>query len=148
MRDREPLTVRVVYPAPEDVVRVTDSSFLLGSVGSGDVRLTINGTPVKVWPDGGWLAWLPFPPDTVIRFRIEASRQGDSAVLVYPVRRDRRFLPGETRAGRAWIDTMSFLPRGQMWLPATEYVGLSVRAAEASTVRVHLPNGVTVHRRM
>ena len=144
MQGRDPLAVRVVYPAPEDFVRVTDSSFLLGSVGSGDTRLTINGTPVRVWPSGAWLAWVPFPPDTVIRFRIEATRQGDSAVLVYPVRRDRRFLPGEARVGQAWIDTMSFSPRGQIWLPATEYVSLSVRAAEGSAVRMHLPNGVMV----
>ena len=139
-----PPSVRVVYPAPEDLVRATDSSFLLGSVDSGDVRLTINGTRVRVWPNGAWLAWLPFPAESVMRFRIEAWRGGDSTVLVYPVRRDRRFLPGEARAGGAWIDTMSLSPSGQMWLPASEYVTFSTRAAEGSTVRLLLPNGSTV----
>jgi N-acetylmuramoyl-L-alanine amidase len=134
----------VVYPAPEDLVRVRDSSFLLGSVASGNVRLTINGSPVRVWPNGAWLAWIPFPPDSVMEFRIEARLEGDSSILVYPVRRDRRYLPGEVRSGRAWIDSMSLSPQGQLWLPPTEYVTFSARAAEGSDVRVHLPDGAIV----
>src|SRR5215212_8516071 len=55
--------LRVVYPALTDVVRVRDSSFLFGSVAQGDTRLTINGYPVRVWPNGAWLAWIPFPPE-------------------------------------------------------------------------------------
>src|SRR5919107_2226536 len=75
---RGPITVNVVYPAPEDRVRVRDSSFLLGSVSGSDVQVTINGNPVRVWPNGAWLAWLPFPADSVIQFRIEARRGQDS----------------------------------------------------------------------
>jgi N-acetylmuramoyl-L-alanine amidase len=78
-----------------------------------------------------------------MQFRIEARRQGDSTVLIYPVRRDRRFLPGETRSGRTWIDTMGLSPRGQVWLSASEYISLSARAVEGADVRVHLPDGST-----
>lgn len=141
---RNPIALRVVYPAPEDLVRVRDSSFLLGSVASGDVRLTINGSQVRVWPNGAWLAWLPFPPDSVMQFRIEARLENDSAVLVYPVRRDRRFLPGEVHSGRVWIDSMSLSPQGQVWLPRSEYLTFSARAADGSDVRVHLPDGSVV----
>jgi N-acetylmuramoyl-L-alanine amidase len=143
-RLRDPIDIRVVYPAPEDLVRVRDSSFLLGSVASGDVRLTINGSPVRVWPNGAWLAWIPFPPDSVMEFRIEARLERDSSILVYPVRRDRRYLPGEVHSGRAWIDSMSLSPYGQLWLPPTEYVTFSARAAEGSDVRVRLPDGAIV----
>jgi N-acetylmuramoyl-L-alanine amidase len=141
---RGPIALRVVYPAPEDLVRVRDSSFLLGSVSGGDVRLTVNGNRVRVWPNGAWLAWVPFPVDSVMEFRIEARRNGDSTVLIYPVRRDRRYLPGNVRSGSAWIDSMSLAPRGQVWVPRSEYLSLSARAAEGASVRIHLPGGSTV----
>jgi N-acetylmuramoyl-L-alanine amidase len=137
----DPIALRVVYPAPEDLVRVRDSSFLLGSVASGDVRVTINGSRVRVWPNGAWLAWLHFPADSVMQFRIEARRGADSTVVTYPVRRDRRYLPGEVRSGMAWVDSMSLTPRGQVWLPSGEYVALSARAVEGATVRLHAPDG-------
>src|SRR3954468_1969491 len=141
---REPIALRVVYPAPEDRVRVRDSSFLLGSVGSRDVQLTINGSKVRVWPDGAWLAWLPFPPDSVMQFRFAATRAGDTTQMLYLVRRDQRFLPGEVHSGAVWLDSMSLSPRGQAWVPANEYVTLSVRAAEGASVRIHLPDGSTL----
>ena len=84
---RGPLDLRVVYPAPDAVVRARDSSFLLGSTGTGAARLTINGYPVRVWPNGAWLAWVPLPPDTLMRFVITARTATDSAVLDYTVRR-------------------------------------------------------------
>jgi N-acetylmuramoyl-L-alanine amidase len=140
----DPIGLRVVYPALTDLVRVRDSSFLFGSVANGDVRVTINGTPVRVWRNGAWLAWLPFPSDTLMRFRIEARLAGDSSVLVYPVRRDLRYFPGVVAQGSAWIDSMALLPRGQVWLPPTEYLTLSARAAEGSVVRLHLPSGEIV----
>jgi N-acetylmuramoyl-L-alanine amidase len=141
---RGPIALNVVYPAREDLVRVRDSSFLLGSVSGGDVQLTINGSRVRVWPNGAWLAWVAFPPDSVIYFRIEARRGRDSTVMIYPVRQDPKFLPAEIRSGGAWIDTMSLSPRGQIWLPTSEYVTLSARAVEDATVRVRLPDGSAV----
>ena len=111
-----PIALRVVYPAAEDRVRVRDSSFLLGSVSGPEVRLRINGSRVRVADNGAWLAWLPFPPDSVMQFRIEAFRGQDSSVINYLVRRDPRFMPGEMRSGQAWIDTMSLTPRGQAWI--------------------------------
>jgi N-acetylmuramoyl-L-alanine amidase len=140
----DPIALHVVYPAPEDLVRVRDSSFLLGSVASGNVRLTINGSAVRVWPNGAWLAWLPFPLDGVMQFRIEARLDADSTVLIYPVRRDPRYLPGEVRSGPVWIDSMSLSPQGQAWLPPTEYLTLSARAAEGSDVRVRFPGGAVI----
>ena len=138
---QDPVGLRVVYPSPTDVVRVRDSSFLYGSVASGNTRLSINGHPVRVWPNGAWLAWIPFPPDTLMHFRIEARTATDSSVLLYPVRRDRATLPREVRVGAAWIDSVSLSPQGQVWLPRNEYLTLSARAVEGADVHVRLADG-------
>ncbi|MGI8818939.1 MAG: hypothetical protein ACR2HW_07335, partial [Gemmatimonadales bacterium] len=116
----DPIGLRVVYPALTDMVRARDSSFLFGSVANGKIKVTINGHPVRVWPNGAWLAWIPFPPDSLMRFTIEAHADQDSSVLVYPVRRDRGTLPREVSAGRAWIDSVSLSPQGQLWVPRSE----------------------------
>ena len=115
---------------------------MFGSVaGGGNTRVTINGHRVKVWPNGAWLAWIPFPRDTLMQFRIEARTATDSSVLVYHVRRDPGSLPRELRVGGAWIDSVSLSPQGQVWLPRSEYLTLSTRAAEGAVVRVQLPDG-------
>ncbi|MDQ3207220.1 MAG: hypothetical protein M3Q37_01275, partial [Gemmatimonadota bacterium] len=140
----DPIGLRVVYPALTDMVRARDSSFLFGSVANGKIKVTINGHPVRVWPNGAWLAWIPFPPDSLMRFTIEAHADQDSSVLVYPVRRDRGTLPREVSAGRAWIDSVSLSPQGQLWVPRSEYLTLSTRAVEGADVRVRLPGGKIV----
>jgi N-acetylmuramoyl-L-alanine amidase len=137
----DPIGLRVVYPSATDVVRVRDSSFLFGSVADARARLNINGHPVRVWPNGAWLAWIPFPSDTLMQFRIEASSGRDSSVLMYQVRRDRASLPRLFSAGAAWIDSVSLSPQGQVWLPRSEYLTLSVRAVEGADIRVRLPDG-------
>ncbi|MBA3445364.1 MAG: N-acetylmuramoyl-L-alanine amidase [Gemmatimonadales bacterium] len=138
---RDLIGLRVVYPLPSDVVRARDSSFLFGSVASGNTRLSINGHRVRVWPNGAWLAWLPLPPDTVMRFRIEAHTSKDTSVVLYPVRRDKALVPRELNVGKAWIDSVSLSPQGQVWLPRNEYLTLSARAVEGADVRVRLPDG-------
>jgi N-acetylmuramoyl-L-alanine amidase len=138
-----PLALTVVYPAKSDVVSTTgDYSFLFGSTGTGDARLTINGDSVKVYPNGAYIAWLPFPRDSVMSFTLRARRpDGSRDSLVYLVRRTVRPEPPTTPL---WLDTLSFRPRGKVWWPADEYLPLSVRAAEGSEVRLVLPNGAIV----
>src|SRR5512136_458481 len=65
---RGPLALTVVYPPADAVVDARDSSFLFGSTGAGDADLSINGFPVRVWPNGAWLAWLPLPRDSLMQF--------------------------------------------------------------------------------
>src|SRR5437867_2501919 len=109
------LTLRVIYPAPDAVIQLRDSSFLFGSAGTGDAHLWINGQPVRVWPNGAWLAWLPFPVDSLMRFQIEARTATDSASLSYTVRRAGVAAPcTPTRpcagGGAVWIDSTSLAP--------------------------------------
>ena len=130
-----------MYPAPDGVVAAKDSSFLYGSTGTGEARLWINGAPVRVWPNGAWLAWVALPPDSLMRFRIFARTATDSADLDYPLRRAGWTPPLGTAL---WLDSASLAPRGRVWWPASEYLTLSVRASEGASVRLRLPNGATV----
>lgn len=137
-----PLDLRVVYPSSTDVVSAGDRSFVLGSTGSGDAGLTINGDSVRVWPNGAFLAWLPLPSDSVMQFQLVAHRpNGERDSLSYPVRRARRAPPP---TGALWIDSTSLTPRGRVWWPSEEYLRVSVRAAEGADVRVRLADGTVI----
>ncbi|HYC33176.1 MAG TPA: N-acetylmuramoyl-L-alanine amidase [Gemmatimonadales bacterium] len=135
---RGPLALRVMYPAAGAVVNARDSTFLFGSVGTGEAKLTIDGTPVPVHPNGAWLAWLPLAPDSVTPFRLEAWTASETTRVVRTVR------PAGWRGpppGPLWIDSTSLSPVGAMWLPRGEYVTLQARAAEGAELRLRLPGG-------
>jgi N-acetylmuramoyl-L-alanine amidase len=133
---RGPLALKVEYPVTGTVVEAADSTFLLGSTGAGDAELTINGAPVQVWPNGGWIAWVPLPPDSLMRFELRARTPRDTAALVHEVRRRATFVPPP--GASVWIDTMSLSPRGRIWVPAGEYLVLSARAAPGATLQLRL----------
>ncbi len=138
---RGPLALKVVYPRAGAIVTARDSSFLLGSAGAGDAKLTINGAPVEVWPNGAWLAWVPLPADSLMQFRLVARTPRDSAELVYEVRRSQYFVPPDSSV---WIDSTSLAPRGHVWLAPAKYFTLSARAAEGALVRLRLGDGTVV----
>lgn len=136
-----PLRLAVVYPAVTDQIDARDSTFLLGYVGTGAATLTVNEVPVPVAPNGTWIAWLAIPPDSIIPFTLVARTSTDSATLVYPIRRVRRFRPPATPV---WIDSTSFSPEGKAWWPGDEYLPISVRASEGALVRVRLHDGTVI----
>lgn len=136
-----PLQLSVVYPPVGALVDVRDSTFILGSTGTGDARLTINGEPVRVWPNGAWLAWVPFSGDSVVRFDLVARTATDSVLLTHVVRRPPRFVPPLLPV---WIDSTSITPRGRIWIPRDEYVPVSVRAVDGAAVQIRLRGGATI----
>jgi N-acetylmuramoyl-L-alanine amidase len=81
-----PLAPRVVYPSPNALIQSRDSNFIFGSIGDGRASLTINGTPVHVWPNGAYLAWLPVPPPDAPAYELVAASGADTARLSYPIR--------------------------------------------------------------
>jgi N-acetylmuramoyl-L-alanine amidase len=137
-----PLAIAVAYPRPTDVIQAHDTSFIFGSVTRADARVTVNGSPVTVHPSGGWLAWVPVPEDTLGHFVVHAVSGGDSVTLDYVARIAPRFHPPADHA--AWIDTLSFSPRGEWWLPMGEGLRLSVLAAPGALVRLRTPWGTSV----
>lgn len=118
-----------------------DSTFLFGSTGRGDATLTINGIPVPVYRTGGWIAWLPLPPDTLASFGLVAAAGADTVRATLVVKLQRRFAPP---ARPAWADTTSFVPRGSLWVRPAEAVRLEVRASLGAIVRLLLPGGDTL----
>lgn len=136
-----PLDIHVVYPPAGATIQPGDSSFIFGSVGNGNASLTINGEPVRVWPNGAWLAWIPFPRDTIMRFVIEARTATGSDVLEHIVRRPAEFTPPPERV---WISRSSISPRGRIWWPTDEYLPITVRASSGAMVRIVLPDSTIV----
>ncbi len=138
-----PLALHVVYPPPDAVLQIRDSSFLFGTAGRGDAAVTIDGQPARVWPNGAWLAYVALPADSVMQLRIDARAGADSTSLVYPVR---RVVPdaGRVTAGAVWVDSLSLAPSGRLWLGRGEYLTLNARASEGAQVRLRLADGTLV----
>jgi N-acetylmuramoyl-L-alanine amidase len=154
-----PLALRVAYPRPQlpltarpgtwlvlaaestYTIGARDSTFIFGSVGRGDARLTVNGQPVPVYPTGGWIAWMPLPADSVARFELAAWVAGDTARMTFlaPIRRG-----VQPAADGPWIDTTSFRPAGDRWVRAGEGVALAVDAAPGAEVRLWVSDSVAL----
>ena len=49
-----PIVAHVQYPADNQLITSRDSNFVLGSVGSGDAHLSINGIEVPLAPNGAY----------------------------------------------------------------------------------------------
>jgi N-acetylmuramoyl-L-alanine amidase len=81
-----PLNVRVTYPSADQLVTVRDSNFIYGSVGSGNVTLTINGEAVPVLPNGAFLGWLPVPTTAKPAYELVATKGADRVAVNHPIR--------------------------------------------------------------
>jgi len=86
------LALDVVQPTEGHLLSVRDSTFVFGSVGNGDAILTINGAPVRVNPNGSFMAFLPVPSDTVYTLRAMLP-SGDTATMIRRVRFPERGAP-------------------------------------------------------
>ncbi|HLU25477.1 MAG TPA: N-acetylmuramoyl-L-alanine amidase [Longimicrobiales bacterium] len=131
------LVLDLVYPPEGAFVTVRDSTFVFGSTGSGRARLTINGIPVPVEPNGAFLAFLPVPPDGV--YRLEATKGPETARLERTVR-----VPGpppELEPHRARIVEGSVSPRGAWAALPGEPVEVRFRGTPGGQAALVLPDG-------
>jgi N-acetylmuramoyl-L-alanine amidase len=133
-----PLRLRVQYPAAGSIIDAADSSFMFGSTGAGDALLTINGAPVRVAPNGAWLAWVALPADSAMRFDLVARTPRGSQRTELLARRPPRFTPPATGP---WIDSGSIEPRGSVAWPRNEYLAVALRAHPDAQVRLLLQDG-------
>ncbi len=78
-----PLQIRVVHPTPNMTRPNVDSTLIYGSVGTGNARLTINGHPVTVEPNGAFLGFLPTPADGTYNLSAEAGEGTVTATASY-----------------------------------------------------------------
>jgi N-acetylmuramoyl-L-alanine amidase len=129
-----PIDVRVRYPVDDQLLTSRDSNFVLGSVGTGDASLSINGQAVPVASNGAFLAWLPNPPAGALRYDVVVARAADTVRRTVRVRIPVRTpLPG---AGTLRVDSGSVLPGRGLWAKRDEYVRVSVRAPANAVVLV------------
>ncbi|HEY0930253.1 MAG TPA: N-acetylmuramoyl-L-alanine amidase [Gemmatimonas sp.] len=128
------VAINVRYPSENQVIASRDSNFLLGSVGSGDASLTVNGQPVTVAPNGAFLAWLPMPAATAARYDLVAVRGTDTVRHTLRIRMpSRTALPA---SGRLRVDTASLSPARGWWMRADDMVRVSIRAPRNARVTV------------
>src|SRR5688500_6683246 len=132
-----PLAPRVQYPPANAAIAARDSNFIFGSVGHGDARLSINGEPVTVLPNGSFLAFLPVPSASAPLYTLIASLGADTVRLDHSVR-----VPTPpvvlAEVGPLVVDSASVAPRGARVLPGAELVRVSVRAPTNASVHVRL----------
>src|SRR5919204_4033562 len=128
-----PLAPKVVYPVAGSLIQARDSNFIFGSVGNGRATLTINGVPVKVLPNGSFLAFLAVPPPELSRYDLVAILGNDTVRVSHPVKLrppPLRLLPD----GPLVVDTASLAPSGRLALRDDELVRVSLRAPPNATV--------------
>ncbi|HEX6040518.1 hypothetical protein [Longimicrobium sp.] len=128
------LRISVAYPG-EGAAIAADSNFIFGTVGRGDARLTINGAPVDVAPNGAFLGFLPVPADGV--YHIQATGGGEAQSRELRV----RATGGGSAAAPAGIVASSVSPRGTMTGYAGERVTVRFRGPAGGRARVVLPDG-------
>ncbi|HSJ06947.1 MAG TPA: N-acetylmuramoyl-L-alanine amidase [Longimicrobiales bacterium] len=132
-----PLRLEVGYPRIDAPVAARDSNFIFGSTGSGRARLTINDIPVDVARNGGFLAFIPVPPDGV--YRLRASRNGETATLDHAVR-----VPGPPAAPAPASSILAPYPTGAWTVVHGEHVEVGFRGPPGGQAAVVLPGGMRV----
>ncbi len=134
------LDLRVVYPPSGAVVPSVDSNFIFGSTGSGAATLQINGTEVRVLPNGSFLGFLPLPAGDTPTFRLVAVRGSDSVALEH---RLRRVIPprGFPSGGRLMADSGSVAPAAGVWRLPDDVLRVSIRASVDATVELQSGRG-------
>ena len=128
------LAPTVVYPSSNQLIQSADSNFIFGSVGNGKARLRINGVPVKVYPNGSFLAYLANPPGNRPSYDLVVTLGADTARLTRPVRL-RPAPPVLSFTGPLVVDSASVTPSGRLMLRDDELVRVSVRAPGNASVQ-------------
>jgi N-acetylmuramoyl-L-alanine amidase len=119
--------IDVVYPRPREgdnrtVIAKVDSNFIFGSVQPSHARLTINNTPVPVYLNGAFLAFLPVPDSSqTYHLHLETDQESADTSVSF-------LFPEQVPA-----DTQSFpqfnCPTTIRFLPGNNVTRLSVEGA-------------------
>ncbi len=135
-----PLDVRVRHPIENQVLATRDSNFILGSVGSGDVALTINGVSVPVAPNGAFLGWVANPPTAAPLYEVVAMRGADTVRRTVRIRYPVRTPLFST--GRLRLDSGSVQPSARHLVRPDELVRVSIRAPSNAVLWVESTDSV------
>jgi N-acetylmuramoyl-L-alanine amidase len=80
------LGIRVIHPTQGQARPGVDSTFIYGSLGTGQAALEINGRAIPVAPNGAFIAYLPMPADGAWRLRAQAGGREVSETRSYAPR--------------------------------------------------------------
>ncbi|MGA9836615.1 MAG: N-acetylmuramoyl-L-alanine amidase, partial [Gemmatimonadaceae bacterium] len=80
------LSLHVVYPAIGQLITSRDSTYVLGSVGNGDAKLTVDGEPVRVYPNGAFMGFVANPPAGAPQYDLTAVLGADTVRATHQVR--------------------------------------------------------------
>ncbi len=133
------LALRVQYPSANQLITSRDSNFVLGTVGSGDAQLSINGVDVSLAPNGAFIAWLPVPSASAPVYELVARRGADTVRRRVSVRFPTRVAIPAT--GRLLLDSASLTPARGVRALSDDWMRVSVRAAANARVHVVLADG-------
>jgi N-acetylmuramoyl-L-alanine amidase len=130
----------VIYPEANHVLPVRDSNYILGSVGSGEAKLTIDGVDVPVNPNGSFLAWIPVPTGDKPRYELRATKGAETSTASVPV--SFAAVPRAVQdTGPLVVDKESISPGAGISLRGDEHVRVSVRAPANARVSLRLSDG-------
>jgi len=146
-----PLGITLTAPRAGQTLDV-DSTFIFGTVGSGDAALTINGDAVPVAPNGAFLAYLAVPRGDAPLYELVATRAADTARLTLPLRRSTARVPLPL-ADALTIDSSSVSPRAsagaaQPLLRDDDPVRVSARVPANAAAWVRLDSAGREQRRV
>lgn len=130
-----PLVLDVGYPPEGSTIAARDSNFIFGSTGSGRARLTINGHAVEVAPNGGFLAFIPVPPDGT--YSLSAARNGETATL-------ERHVTVPAPPAPVGFEITSAYPSGALAVQRGEPIEIGFRAPRGVRAVAVLPDGSRV----
>jgi N-acetylmuramoyl-L-alanine amidase len=118
-------------------ISVRDSNFIFGTVMTGQAELRVDGHPVRVEPNGAFLAWLPVPEPAgqdAAEYLLVARGPAGADTLRHRIRLPPE--PFEGKAGTVWVDASSLPPEVERWLLPTDPIPFAVRAAPGLAVAV------------
>ena len=144
------LAIHVVYPATRQLIESRDSNFIFGSIGNGRASLTIDGAPVRVYPNGAFLGWVANPPAATPRYHLVATRGTDTARFTEEVRVHTPAAPNPTPPDtvRVGVDTATgWIRIGELHpaVPDTDDVVIG-RPVPGDTYRWFLLPGTVLER--
>jgi N-acetylmuramoyl-L-alanine amidase len=136
-----PLAIDVVYPEEGGALAAVDSTFVFGSVGTGEATLRVNGQPVQVAPNGAFLAFLPVPGDGV--YRLEATSRGATVTATRNVRVPAVATGPVPELGDVIVQG-TVAPAGALAALAGEPFDVRFRAAPGVQAQLRLPDGTVI----
>ncbi|MFQ6113601.1 MAG: N-acetylmuramoyl-L-alanine amidase, partial [bacterium] len=130
------LYLEVVYPREELTITAADSTFIFGSVSEPAAQVFVNGLPVKVYPNGAFLGFVPVTPGD-FTFRCRAVVNSDSVEVLRKV-----YIPpylSSTPRDTLAVDTSYFFPGEDIELQAGDFLQVAFKGTPGMIATFTVP---------